>query len=274
MNSREPVGPSPDEKDSGASETASALVLAGGLGTRLRPLTETTPKCLVPINGVPLLEFWMQELARSEVHRALVNTHHLPEPVRTYLQDVSCRLPIAAEEFYEPKLLGSAGTVAANPHLCDESDCCVVIYADNLSDIRIDELLSFHRSHDQPMTMVLFHTERPSACGIATLDDAGRVVEFIEKPEKPKSDLANAGIYVVSKDAYREMAEMDAFDLGFDVLPRFVGRMMGYVHRGLHLDVGNLEALEAAQKRARQVFGTGLLSGQLATRPEGGGDDR
>ncbi len=234
---------------------ATALVLAGGLGTRLRPLTETTPKCLVPIAGTPLLEYWMQELARSGIDQALVNTHHLPEPVRAYLRDVSQRLPISAREFYEPKLLGSAGTIAANPHLVEAAEAGLIIYADNLSTVRLDALLDFHHSHDAPMTMVLFHTDRPKACGIATLDQDGRIVEFVEKPENPTSNLANAGIYVVSPSAYREIAELGAFDLGFDVLPRFVGRMKGYVHEGLHLDIGTLDALSRAEGLAQKEFG-------------------
>jgi len=238
-----------------------ALVLAGGLGTRLRPITDSVPKCLVPIRGVPLLEFWMQELVRSGVDRVTVNTHHLPEPVRAYLLDVSQRLGIDAREFYEKTLLGSAGTVAANRGLCDDADCCLIIYADNLSDIHVDDLVSFHRSHDQPMTMVLFHTSRPRSCGIATLDDSQRIVEFIEKPEHPTSNLANGGIYVLSREAYREMADLKAFDLGFDVLPRFVGRMKGYIHEGLHLDIGNLDALEQAQTIAQDYLGSRLFAG-------------
>jgi NDP-sugar pyrophosphorylase family protein len=232
-----------------------ALVLAGGIGSRLRPLTLTTPKCLVPILGVPLLEYWMQELRRSDVTRVVVNTHHLPDPVRAYLGEVSARLGIDAREFHEPELLGSAGTVAANRDLCGEADCCVLIYADNLSTVRIDELIAFHRSHDEPMTMMLFRTAHPKACGIATLDETDRIVEFVEKPEHPKSDLANGGVYVVSREAYLEMADLGAFDLGFDVLPRFVGRMKGFAHGGLHIDIGTLDALEQAQGLARDHFG-------------------
>jgi len=258
-----------DDLSSFRNPSVGALVLAGGLGTRLRPLTDSTPKCLVPILGVPLLEFWMQELRRSHVSRVVVNTHHLPDPVRAYLADVSRRLAISAEEFYEPKLLGSAGTVTANPKLCGDADCCLIIYADNLSTIRLDALLAFHRQHGEPMTMMLFHTTRPKACGIATLNEDGTIVEFIEKPQNPTSNLANGGIYVVSKDAYREMVELGAFDLGFDVLPRFVGRMKGFVHEGLHLDIGNLDALRDAQTAAVEHFGEHPFVG-LNDLPSGG----
>ena len=148
-------------------------------------------------------------------------------------------------------LLGSAGTVTANADLADVADQIVIIYADNLSDIDLRPLLEFHRSHDDPFTMVLFRAPNPRACGIAELDAEGRIVSFIEKPEQPATDLANAGLYVIDASAYREIAALGAFDLGFDVLPRFVGRMRGWVWGGYHLDIGTHQALERARERCR-----------------------
>jgi NDP-sugar pyrophosphorylase family protein len=104
------------------------------------------------------------------------------------------------------------------------------------------------------MTMLLFHAPNPKACGIATVDATGRIVDFVEKPAEPTSDLANAGVYAVTADAWREMADARAFDLGFDVLPKFVGRMQGHVHEGYHRDIGNLDALEASRADAPRVF--------------------
>jgi mannose-1-phosphate guanylyltransferase len=233
---------------------ANALVLAAGLGTRLRPLTDTVPKCLVEVAGVPLLEYWMRALSRAGVAAVSVNTHHLPTAVRTYLDGVKERWPLEVRESYEPQLLGSAGTVTANRALADGADACLLIYADNLSNVDLSEVLAFHASHQEPATMVLFHTEHPKACGIAAMDGTGLVVEFVEKPEEPKSNLANAGIYVLSAEAYREIADMNAFDIGFDILPRLVGRMRGFVHEGVHLDIGTLAALERGHALARQGF--------------------
>jgi D-glycero-D-manno-heptose 1,7-bisphosphate phosphatase len=98
--------------------------------------------------------------------------------------------------------------------------------------------------------MLLFRAPDPRTCGIAELDDVGHVVSFVEKPHTPRSNLANAGAYVVSADAYREIAALRAFDLGFDVLPRFVGRMRGWTWNGYHLDIGNPEALARARRDA------------------------
>jgi mannose-1-phosphate guanylyltransferase len=230
-----------------------ALLLAGGLGTRLRPLTNTVPKCLVEIAGRPLLDYWFDALKAAGITDILINNHHLPDAVRAYLAEKN-RQGFHAAEAYEPVLLGSAGTVTVNRAFGDDADDILVVYADNLSDLDVPAFLATHREHGLPLTMLLFHAPNPRACGIAEVDGSGRIVGFEEKPAVPKSDLANAGVYAVTADAWREMADLKAFDLGFDVLPKFVGRMQGHVHEGYHRDIGNLEALEAAREAAPKVF--------------------
>jgi len=230
-----------------------ALLLAGGLGTRLRPITDTTPKCLVDINGRPLLDYWFAALRKAGIKDVLINTHHLPGPVRDFIAQKNSEGFRAAETF-EPVLLGSAGTITANRTWGDDADDVVIIYADNLSDLDVTALLTAHRNHGLPLTMLLFHAPNPKACGIAELDSTGRITAFEEKPALPKSDLANAGVYAVTAAAWREIADLKAFDLGYDVLPRFAGRMQGHTHEGYHRDIGNLDALAAAREAAPTVF--------------------
>lgn len=231
-----------------------ALLLAGGLGTRLRPLTDTLPKCLVPIAGRPLLDIWMDALDRAGVGEVRVNNHHLPDVMRAYLERAGRERELDVTEAYEPELLGSAGTVAANADLADSADVVLVIYADNLSDVDLAWLLSEHAGHAHPATMLLFRTDYPEKCGIAELDADGLVTSFVEKPREPKSDLANAGVYALDAALYREIAELRAFDLGFDVLPGLVGRMHGASWDGYHRDVGTHESLERARSDAPAVF--------------------
>ena len=199
-----------------------------GRGTRLQPLTDKVPKCLVPIAGGLLLDIWVECLAATGIREARINTHALAGMVRAHIDQVNAEGRIRLIESYEPVLLGSAGTVAANADLADGADLVVIIYTDNLSDIDLWPLIAFHRRHGDPLTMVLFRAANPRACGIAELDEEERIVSFIEKPEQPSSDLANAGLYVIDAAAYREIAMMEAFDLGREVLPRFVGRMRGW----------------------------------------------
>lgn len=235
-----------------------AILLAGGLGTRLRPLTLTTPKCLVPIGDKSLLDYWLDNLAAAGVPDALINNHHLPEIVRDKIEAVNASGPVKLHEFHEPTLLGSAGTLTANRDFADDADTVLIIYADNLSSASMAELVAFHEGHDDPFTMLLFTTPAPKTCGIAVLDDDKRVVEFVEKPEQPKSDLANAGVYAMDADCFREIADMKGFDIGFDVLPKLVGRMRGFAFDGYHRDIGNMQSLEQARAdiAAGQVFKT------------------
>ena len=229
---------------------AKVLLLAAGLGTRLRPLTERVPKCLVPVRGRPLLDYWCDSFERAGLRAVLVNTHHLPEQVRAYMARCNATRPLALHEAFEPELLGSAGTVSANRSWADDADEIVVVYADNFSTVDLAALLAFHRGHRGAFTMMLFHTPYPTKCGIAELDERGVITAFVEKPAQPKSDLANGGIYVLSAATYRAIADMQCFDMGFDVLPNYVGRMHGWVFDGYHRDIGTLEALATVEREA------------------------
>jgi mannose-1-phosphate guanylyltransferase len=203
-----------------------------------------------------MLDYWFDSLIGADVRNVLINTHHLAPLVREHLDRINAEGHLKVREFYEPTLLGSAGTVHANRNWADDADAILIIYADNLSNVNLTDLLSYHASHPDPFTMMLFQTLVPKACGIAELDSEGRIIAFVEKPDQPKGDLANAGVYVVDADAYHEIADMNAFDIGFDVLPRFVGRMRGWVFDGYHRDIGTLESLERARQDAKQLFPT------------------
>ena len=230
------------------------LLLAAGLGTRLRPLTDAVPKCLVPIAGRSLLDYWFGCFAQAGVHDVLINTHYLREQVQAYIRKVNRRGVFRVQEFYEPELLGSAGTVHATRDFAPRDGDVVIVYADNLSNVDLGQLIRFHRSHVDPLTMMLFRTPYPRQCGIAELDRDSRIVSFVEKPDEPGSNLANAGVYMATAAAYREIADMDCVDLGFDVLPAFVGRMRGWVWDGYHRDIGTPESLRQAEEDAPTVF--------------------
>jgi len=239
-----------------------ALLLAAGLGTRLRPLTHHVTKCLVPVAGRPLLDYWVERLIEADIQEVLINTHHLVHQVRDYLKQVNATGQLRLVETYEPQLLGSAGTIAANPAFADDTDAVVVIYADNFSDVSLQQLLTFHRQHQDPVTMLLFHAPNPRACGIAQLDAHNRIVSFTEKPATPLGDLANAGVYVFNREIYQQVAAMQAFDLGFEVLPKLVGKMRGWVWEGYYRDLGTYETYLQAQRDAVELMQqTGRLQG-------------
>ena len=227
-----------------------AVLLGAGIGSRLRPLTSAVPKCLVPIAGRPLLDYWLEQIIAANISEVLLNTHYLASLVREYIKKVNASGSLTLIESYEPELLGSSGTITANPRFADGADQIVIIYADNFSKLNIQDILAFHRQHDDPITMMLWNAPNPRACGIAELDAQNRIIGFEEKPQHPVSDLANAGLYVFDTKVYQQIAAMNAFDLGFEVLPKLVGKMRGWVFHGYHRDIGTYDAYLQAQRDA------------------------
>lgn len=225
-----------------------ALLLAAGRGERLRPLTATTPKPLIPLAGRPLLDFWAQALELAGVVDVLINTHHLRARMRAHLDTLNAAGPLRWHEAYEPTLLGSAGTLSENRHWVDDADDCLVIYADNFSTIDLRQFLGFHRASGLGLTLMLFHAPDPRSCGIVELAPDGRVLTFEEKPERPASDLAFGGVLAASAEGFRRLAALRAFDLARDALPRFTGRMAGWIFEGYHRDIGSPESLAQVRR--------------------------
>jgi mannose-1-phosphate guanylyltransferase len=230
-----------------------AFLLAGGLGERLRPLTLTIPKCLVPICGVPILEIWLRLCERHGISDVLLNVSQHPEKVAAFLADRpdrGTRVSLVVEE----RPAGNAGTVLANRAFVEGEESFWIIYSDNLTDMDLGRMLAFHRGHDGMLTMGLFHAPVPSAAGIVDLDGSGRVVSFTEKPERPSSDLANAGLYLARAPLLdRIPAGRPLVDFGHDVLPHLIGQMFGYPILGLYSDIGTPAALARAEADWRSV---------------------
>ena len=223
-----------------------AFLLAGGRGERLRPLTLTCPKCLVPINGVPLLQIWLDRCREEGIAEVLVNVSHHAGRVREFLARRSG--PPRVELVVETEPQGTAGTVSMNGWFVEGEESFWVIYADNLTDCSLAAMLDTHRRHDGLLTMALFHAPDPTAAGIVEMSPDGRIVSFEEKPAHPRGDLASAGIYLARAGLLCELSPAPGriVDFGFDVLPRLVGRMHGHVIDGYFADIGTPAALARA----------------------------
>ena len=231
-----------------------ALLLAAGLGTRLRPLTETVPKCMVEIDGRPLLDHWIELLYEGGITDILINIHYLPEPIKAYVEH--CRYPVNMATVYEDRLLGTAGTLHRNRGFF-RGGPAMLIHADNLSlfDVRAFVKRFETRANGIDMTMMTFHTDAPETCGIVEIDATGVVSAFYEKVKSAPSNLANAAVYIVSSQVMNFIANMgtEIFDFSTEVLPHFLGRINTYQNDTYHRDIGTMESLSAARREYSSV---------------------
>ena len=226
-----------------------ALLLAAGQGTRLRPLTERLPKCLVPIAGRPLLDYWLDRLfATPEIERVLINTHWLADQVAAHVGASPWRTRI--DLVHEAELLGTGGTVLANRAYFGSAPF-LTAHADNLTEFDLDDFLSRHRARPagMAMSMLSFRTEDPRSCGILELDGRGVVQRFHEKVEDPPGDLANAAVYVLEPEvvAFAAGLGQPVVDLSTEVIPHFVGRIYSVETPCYHRDIGTPESLRRAE---------------------------
>jgi mannose-1-phosphate guanylyltransferase len=229
-----------------------ALLLAAGVGSRLLPITATTPKCLVTINGRPLLDYWLELLFGAGIERVLINTHWLAEQVHAYVK--ASRWASRIDLVHEHELLGTGGTVLANRQWF-QGRPFMLAHGDNLTDFDVAGLIAAHRTRPPGhlMTMLGFRTDDPRSCGILELDDRSTVMAFHEKVESPPGNLANGAVYVFEPDVIDVIAGLgnSVVDLSTEIIPGFLGRILCVETDGYHRDIGTPESL----RRACSEFG-------------------
>ena len=220
-----------------------ALLLAAGLGTRLRPITNDTPKCLVPIGGRPLLGYWIESMIKLGVSKIIINTHYQLQAVHEFIENNEHKNFI--ELIYEPELVGTGGTLRDASELISGEDI-ILAHADNFCLAPMHDFIhSFEtRSPISEITMMTFRTDDPSSCGIVEIDDMGVVQEFHEKIANPPTNLASAAVFVLSNRTVKFVGQQKRGYLDFsrDVLPHFMGRINTWENRIYHRDIGTLDS--------------------------------
>jgi mannose-1-phosphate guanylyltransferase len=228
-----------------------AVLLAAGLGTRLRPLTDTMPKCLVRIGDRALLDIWLDALGDAGVDEVLVNTHHLADQVTEHVASREGGPPVRL--LHEETLRGSAGTLRAAREILADEPSFLAVNADNLTDYDLVDLVAAHANGGAAATLTAFHAPRPTECGILEVDDGGRLVGFEEKPPHPQGDLANAGLYAFDREVLDLIDEPEPCDIGTHLLPRLVGRAQVVGIGDAYLrDIGTPAALAEARSTWRE----------------------
>jgi mannose-1-phosphate guanylyltransferase len=222
-----------------------AFLLAGGHGTRLKPLTDSIPKCLLPIRGMPMLQIWFDLCRQYGIDEILINLHSHGEAVRRFAEANKNGVRVRLCE--EVTLLGSAGTLFANRNWVHGETSFWVFYADVLTTADLNRMLRFHRSHDQIATIGVYEVSDPARCGIVRVDEKGIVRDFVEKPAVPFGHLAFSGLMLATPSLLDAIPEQPPVDLGSHVLPRLVGRMAAYRISEFLIDIGTMETYRTAQ---------------------------
>lgn len=195
-----------------------AMVLAAGVGSRLRPYTDTLPKPMIPLAGRPILEHNVALLAGHGVRQIAMNLHHLPDVIRSHFGDGG-RWGVSIVYSYEEEPLGTAGGVGRLRDFFDAT--FFLLYGDNLVKCRLDRMLALHREKSALATVAMFHREDVTQSGIIGVDGDGRITRFLEKPrpEEVFSHRVNAGVLVLEPAVFGYIPRGGTPDFGRDVLP-------------------------------------------------------
>ena len=225
-----------------------AVIMAGGFGTRLRPLTIHIPKPLVPVGNVPIMEHTVRLLQRHGFTDLTVLLYFLPETITGHFGDGS-RWGVRMHYVTPTADLGTAGAVKFA--VGDLGEAVLVISGDVLTDFDLAEAVRFHRERHAEATMVLTRVEMPLSYGIVITDEAGRIIRFLEKPTWGEvfSDTINTGIYLLEPPVFAAIPPGRSYDFGKELFPALLasGRSLwGHVAKGYWKDVGDLAEYRAA----------------------------
>lgn len=227
-----------------------AVLMAGGSGTRLRPLTCDLPKPMVPILNRPIAEHIINLLKRHHITEVVATLHYLPDVMRDYFQDGSdfgVQMTYAVEE---DQPLGTAGCVKNIAELLD--DTFLVISGDSITDFDLSAAIEFHKSRNSKATLVLTRVPNPVEFGVVITDEEMRIRRFLEKPSTSEifSDTVNTGTYILEPSVLDYLPVNEECDFSKDLFPLLLAKnepMYGYIAEGYWCDVGHLDAYREAQ---------------------------
>ena len=227
-----------------------AVLMAGGSGTRLRPLTCDLPKPMVPVLNRPIAEHIINLLKRNNITEVIATLYYLPDVMRDYFQDGSdfgVQMTYAVEE---EQPLGTAGCVKNIHQWLD--DTFITISGDAITDFDLQAAIAFHREKKSKATLILTRVPNPVEFGVVITDKDGKINRFLEKPSLSEifSDTVNTGTYILEPEILRYLPENEETDFSKDLFPLLLEKgepMYGYVAEGYWCDVGHLEAYREAQ---------------------------
>lgn len=226
-----------------------AIIMAGGEGSRLRPLTCNRPKPMVPVLGKPVMQYSIELLKKHGITDIGVTLQYLPEQIKQYFGDGS-DFGVNLTYFIEDSPLGTAGSVKNAQSFLDQT--FIVVSGDALTDIDLSAAINFHRKKNAEATLVLSRVDVPLEYGVVVTDSQGNITRFLEKPgwSEVFSDTVNTGIYILEPSVLSLFEEGQFFDFAKDLFPIMLKQgktMVGYVADGYWCDIGDMFAYMACQ---------------------------
>lgn len=213
-----------------------AVILAGGYGTRLMPLTKDTPKPMVKLIDKPVLEYTILLLRRHGIKDIAMTLGYLPDVIKNYFKDGK-KWGVNITYFTENQPLGTAGSVKGARNFLDND--FLVISGDCYTEIDLSKAVAFHTTLGSPFTVVCQPKQNPVGYGVLETDITHKITAFVEKPTGIKSGLINTGIYVINKSVLDEIPD-GFYDFGKQLLPRLVGRAYACADYSYWSDIGTL----------------------------------
>jgi len=236
----------------GANVPQKAVILAGGKGTRLRPITYEIPKALIPIKGKTITEHIFDLFKKYDIKDVVLSVGYLKEKIKEKFRDGS-EFGVKITYVEEDKPLGTAGPLRLIKNILNEP--FIVSNGDELKNINIEKMYSLHKANNALVTIALTTVDDPSKYGVARLSGS-KILEFIEKPKKAEapSNLINSGFYIIEPEVISMIPEGNSL-LEKDVFPVLAkqGRLFGYPFSGQLFDTGNLARYEKALKEWKGI---------------------
>ena len=217
-----------------------AVILAGGLGTRLYPLTRTTAKCMLPVNGKPLLEHIIKYLVGYNFREIIVTLGKKHEQVSSYFGDGS-RYNVSLQYSIERKTLGTAGSFKNAEKFLHGTT--LVMQGDTLTNFDLEKIVVFHKKKRSLATIALTPVKDPTGYGVAVIDSEGRITRFKEKPKEFFSNLVNSGIYVLEQEVLNYIPKNMMFDFSKNLFLKLLKKKLplyGMNVNGYWFDIGTL----------------------------------
>ncbi len=209
-----------------------ALILAGGFGTRLRPISSTRPKPMVPVLGKPNLQYILEALgAIPSIEEIIISVHYMKAEVREFIDERMAEYTKPIKFSAQPMPLETGGAIKnAEPLLNGEEDF-LVIYGDVFTNFDYEELIKAHSENPGLITVAVTKVYDPERFGVVLTDEDGKITDFEEKPRRPKNNLVDAGIYMVNREVLKVIPENREIYFEREVLPRFVESGQAYAYR-------------------------------------------